>query len=376
MTPEQAASKYNWVQYDPETKVISLLMDNHMLSTLRMCESKFVEEHIFNIRPNGGHSWSLSHGAYLHSCFEYFYNSMRDGKICTIQEFLANGKELWFAYDLDYFKNEDKYQEIRGLEGSLGLLTMYYAYYYDLRLRVIGTEIPFGFNKEVPIGEFEIIIGYNPCDYNPRPIRLKCYLTGRIDLMVDNGYKIGPVDHKHSHKFRGDEWTKFNPHDGLTGYIYTTNAIMKQAFPKYFEQNRQCLSGWIFHISACMPIPRDKTKQLIRFKSTPIDKTPEMLEDYRLRQITTFKRVADLLFNEETPQWSTDRCHFMFGRKCEYIPIHEAPAREKEQIVNRLYHIAPQWNPEQIDEDNYIGRDKNVTTTETVLSGGSSNEQS
>ena len=43
--------------------------------------------------------------------------------------------------------------------------------------------------------------------------------TGRIDLLVDNGTKIGPVDHKSTACFDGYESNDFDPHEGITGYI-------------------------------------------------------------------------------------------------------------------------------------------------------------
>ena len=115
-----------------------------------------------------------------------------------------------------HIRERKKYDEIHGWEGASVLLVEYWAIYLEQRMRVVGVEIPFGREEKVFIGEFYLDIDYRG------GVLIKCFLTGRIDLLVDNGSTIGPVDHKHTHVFRGDEWMKFNPSDGITGYIYTT----------------------------------------------------------------------------------------------------------------------------------------------------------
>jgi hypothetical protein len=234
-----------------------------------------------------------------------------------------------------------KFEEVKGWEGVCGLLTQYHVYYMNQRLRVIDTEITFGHNKEVFLGGFTLFHGYEMLD----DIKVECYLTGRIDLLVDNGYKIGPIDHKTTHRFDGFEHDDFNPHDGMTGYILAINEILK----KYKLDNQpapSCHGGWIYHISATTPsIPKDKTKQQgPRFKITPIDKTVQQMEDYKARQLSTFRRIAELIFMDKTPEWNTNNCNNMFFRKCEYKPIHEQPSDQWQDIINRFYTIAPAWD--------------------------------
>lgn len=370
MTPSQASQKYHWVHYDEQTKTIDLFLDHHVLSILRTCESLFVMEHLLNIHPKygtGRKPWFLDFGSYMHYMFEIYYNSLKGNEgrnLIGIDSFLATAKGLWAEMNMDEYgvmggADQEKYEDVGGLNGVLSLLVQYYTFYLDLRVRVVDTEISFGKKKEVLIGKFQLIepytsigtcrdkTGYELCNY-----QVNCYLTGRIDLLIDNGNKIGPVDHKHTHKFRGDEWKKFNPQDAITGYILAVNEIMKANYPTYFEQGRRCLSAWVYHISACTPSKSRKTGEVgPRFKTTPIDKAPSQLEDYKARQLSTFKRVCDLLFNDKVPEWNTSACHFMFMRDCPMLPIHEAPSEEWTNIINSHYEVREPWNPNSHKDD-------------------------
>jgi len=365
MTPEQASQKFKWVNYDSQNKTVDLFCDHHMLSTLRTCEAKFLLEHILNIRPKAHKAWSLMFGTWLHSCLELYYNSIKDhdGKPLSIDEFLAYGNKQWSNLRLNDYQDETKFEKLGGREGALSLLTQYYAYFNGLRMRVVATEVTFGFDKEVHLGSFTFA-GQPSHDkllediYGLDPIQVNCYLTGRIDFLADNGNKIGPIDHKTAASFRGDEHLKFNPHDGITGYIYATNKIVGKFYPKYLEQGRKCLSAWVHHISTASPSKSRKTGEVgPRFKVTNIDKDEAQLEEYRVRNLETFKRVAELLFNNKQPEWSSHTCSFIFGNPCEYRPIHETNSDRWTQIIQDHYQVTEEWNPLSPDESAIV-RDK------------------
>jgi len=369
MTPEQAQEKYHWIKYDKATNTVEMYLDNYLLSNSRICEGMFYLEHLLWIEPKyqtdgttvqvGTETkyirkpWFFDFGEYIHWCLEQYYKYIKlNSRPPVISEWLINCEAKWKAMRMDEYANSisesdvKKYEEVKGWQGVAGLLTQYYAYYWDIRLRIIDTEITFGYNKEVLIGCFEIIIGNNPCDFNPRPLIIYCYLTGRIDLLVDNGNKIGPVDHKTTHKFDGYEHEDFNPHDGICGYILAMHDILKKYQAEGLTQIPQCNGGWIYHISSCSPgQPIDKSKKPgPRFKTTPVDKNDEQLEDYKARQLSTFKRIAELLFNNKTPEWNTSACNYMFFRKCKYKPIHEQPSSQWPKIINDFYQIGKPWD--------------------------------
>jgi hypothetical protein len=389
MTPNEASNCYHWCKYDQNTNTIELYLDHYMLSCLRTCEAKFYLEHLLKVKPRYADDgqrkpWFFDFGEYIHWCLEQFYNHFKHNKTAPPVNFwLTQCKTKWDLMKMDDYtngfeKDAKKYEEIKGWEGVAGLLIQYYVFYMDMRLRVIDTEITFGHNKEVYLGKTYL---QNEPNYGENGFYLgvDCYLTGRIDLLVDNGYKIGPVDHKTTHKFDGFEHKDFNPHDAMTGYILAIHEILHNYHNNMIDPVTntgwlhvpECKGGWIFHISACTPAtPRDKTKQQgPRFKTTPIDKTISQLEDFKLRQLSTFKRVAELLFNDKTPEWNTGVCHNMFFRDCEYVPIHEQPSEQWQDIINRFYTIGEGWDTR--DHSNKQHAEGSISTTPST--GVSSN---
>lgn len=363
MTPSEAAQKYHWVKYNPATNTVELYMDNFMLSGVRQCEAKFKLEHLDNIFPRYAEPkpgeidlkpWFWSMGEFIHWCLEQFYDSFKHTKQPPeIGEWVNRCKEHWQEMKMDEYAKAKypgdikKYEEIKGWEGIAGMLIEYYTFYMGMRLRVVDTEITFGHNKEVPIGDFAFNVG----NTDGKNTVIECYLTGRIDLLVDNGYKVGPVDHKSTHRFDGWEHLDFNPHDGITGYILAVNEILKRYKEQGLTNIPFCTGGWIYHLSNCRPSEPNKKTQAKgklkadpRFKVTPVDKTEIALADYKARQITTFKRVANLLFNDEAPQWNTLNCNNIFFRPCPYRPIHEQPSNEQPYIIKQFYQIGKGWD--------------------------------
>lgn len=368
MTPQQAAEKYHWVKYNPKTNTVEMYLDNYMLSGSRICEGMFYLDHMLHLQPRrrapqvltedqqiSGDSiiirkpWFFDFGEFVHYCTEIFYIHFKIHKTPpVIGTWLELCKAKWLRMKMDEYARSvikadvTKYDEVGGWEGVVGLLVQYYAFYMDLRVRVIDTEITFGYGKEVKIGTFALkdFFAYE------QDLFFVCYLTGRIDLLVDNGYKIGPVDHKTTHKFDGYEHDDFNPHDGICGYILAIHDILN----KYKEQGLtnipDCNGGWIYHISSTTPsTPRDKSKKpMPRFKTTPVDKNSEQLDDYKARQLSTFKRIAELLFNNKVPEWNTSACNYMFNRKCQYKPIHEQPSSQWNNIIGQFYEIGQPWD--------------------------------
>lgn len=355
MTPQEAAQRYHWCKYDSNTNTVELYLDNYMLSCARQCEAKFYLEHLLWIKPRYDTTrrkpWFLDFGEYIHWCLEEFYKSYKNnGHPPAVAEWMDQCKMMWAVMKMDdYGLLEDtqpsdykKYMEVKGWEGVSGLLIQYYAFYMDLRNRIIDTEITFGHNKEVLIGEFDYRAEYREKWYQDAPLEydtVKCYLTGRIDLLVDNGYKIGPVDHKTTHKFDGWEHLDFNPHDGMTGYILAINEILKKYRELGIKVPTTSTGGWIYHISACNPSTPGP-----RFKTTPVDKTEIALNDYKARQLSTFKRISELLFNDKTPEWNTTVCNNIFNRPCEYKQIHEQSSNEWESMIKQFYQISSPWD--------------------------------
>ena len=182
--------------------------------------------------------WFFAIGILFHEFVEDYYKMKETDKLDTTL-LIQNAVEAWNKAQMDRLYWEDKgMTALGGLPGYCALVLQYCNFYSgDMeRLRPIATEIAFGKEREVPLGTFEL------ADYLQGPIvdivQVDCYLTGRIDFLMDNGRVIGPLDHKTTAAIVGDPLEKYDPQDGMTGYIYATKHIIEKNFPELARQRK------------------------------------------------------------------------------------------------------------------------------------------
>lgn len=376
LTYEQLSKTYPSIFKMGDDGILEIYCDHHMLSTLRLCPAKAYEEFFsfagHNLGTKQQRYFSLEFGTWLHEVLNNYYKHFK-AESCAppLDDWLKQSYKLWQEFDLDFFKpsSEILVKDLRGDQKKYynfakrepeshihAFLVHYYAFYMNQRMRVVSTEVSFGRKKEVPLGEFRnprlkywegpegesdlIIESWDP---------IRCYLTGRIDLVVDNGYKIGPVDHKHTARFDGYESEDFDPHDGITGYIFTIDSILQNLFPE--NPYKICRGGWIFHISAAEDNPR--------FKPTPISKTTQQLEDFRKRQLLSFERIYKLaiigkLESYGQIEFNTMICNNIYNSPCQFKELHKQPFEQREGTINQFYQIKPAWNPAEYKDDRRV----------------------
>jgi hypothetical protein len=344
MTIDEAVSKYHWFKRR-EDGVIEMFLDHHALATFRSCEASFELSMMANIRPLHK-SWNLEFGILFHKMIEEFYIAKRDDKF-EIASWLQLAVGLWQEYNMDeQFSEHRMYKMLGGVYGFIDMLAQYadhFAAEVD-RLRVIGIEISFGKKREVPLGAFDLI--------NPEPqftlgskTIVCCYLTGRIDFLMDSGNAIGPLDHKTTAFFKGNPANSYDPQEGMTGYIFAVQNIMKKSFPELLGQRKVDRIWMNFaQISPC-------SDPLQRFKRVPVFKTDWQLEQYRLRQLRTFHKIYDMLILGEHADWNTSVCNNMFHNECQYRNLHRQNTNDAMiQVLKSDFKIAPSWDPENVED--------------------------
>ena len=366
MTPEAASSKYpNIFKINPEDGILEIYCDNHILSSYRKCPGFFVES-IINNRQTTGRNWSLEFGKYFHNCMEYFYQAQRDNWEKTwpidmdiaisqnLENFMKICGNYWHKYDLNYFSQDlwyDKkskkniphpsFTKLGGYIGAFNLFLQYYnTHFQQERLRVVGTELSFGRAKEVPIVEYSKQ-DIQKCEWI-RYFNFNAYYCGRIDLLVDDGNIIGPMDHKTTSYFDGTEGNDFKPHDGMQGYVF---AAQKMIPKESVEQGRLCNSIFINHI--CLTnTGNDPTN---RFKRSIKTYTPAEMSEWQSRQVRTFTDIYRTVILEEPVFWNTENCNGKYGYDCMYKELHNLPplSREVYAKTNFVTNIK-QWSHENV----------------------------
>src|SRR5882672_1698268 len=115
--------------------------------------------------------------------FELYYRDFRRPDFDVTKWATERTLKEWNEMKMDVHAEHKEYKLIGGVHGLIGMLIQYSVVMTPVneKLRVLGSEISFGKAKEVPL--------YQGPD-------LEIYLSGRMDLIVDDGFFICPMDHK------------------------------------------------------------------------------------------------------------------------------------------------------------------------------------
>lgn len=355
MNLKEATQKYKWIK-EGSDGVCELYCDNMMLSSLRQCEAYFAESILNNIRGNA-RAWSLEFGQFMHHCLEFF-DAFENGSAEDYQvQWLTQCKELWYeTYKLEEFADRKQYKSLKGWPGAQLLLMQYHQIYGEgkERLRTVGTELSFGKDKEVPLQDDEYAT-------EESGVRFRAYYTGRLDRIVDNGTTIGPLDRKTTAYFDGSESGDFKPHEGMQGYVYALQHLVNRITKgEAARQGRLCNSIIIDHISL-----KETKEPYERFKRSVKTYTPQEMERWRLRQLSTFSRLYDIVINERTPDWNTAVCNYMYYHQCPYKTLHEVDELQRPIVLSQFYQITQPWSPYKEDERRQPVSESSVSTLET-----------
>jgi hypothetical protein len=341
-----AADPYIYWIKKADDGVIEFYLDNHMLQTFRACEARGIEEFV-NGRTGTGRVWFLDFGTVVHDLMEIYYSKRYESGF-DIMDFCGKVvPDVWHKRDMDYYaKSTDKFinskcVELGGMMGLMLLMTDYTsAFRADTeRFRVVGAELLFGRAKEVPLHDAHTSTEF--LDYSTFPYRI--YLCGKIDLLMDDGTSIGPMDHKTSSNFMGkNPILNYEIQDGMTGYVYASRYLVQ----KLNIGRRDVNKIWMNFLQ--VKPEQDSAK---RFRRIPLFKTDEQLEMYRRRQISTVHRIYTLLSNPELePFYNTMMCSNFMHHQCAFYDAHRQNSRDDQlKILNTTFKKREKlWNPEDV----------------------------
>jgi hypothetical protein len=220
-------------------------------------------------------AWFLDFGIILHKLIELYYREFRNEGFDVIKWATQRATEEWFNMKMDVHAEHKEYKLIGGLHGFVGLLCQFSHVFtpQNEKMRIIGQEVSFGKRGEVPL-----FIGES----------IEIYLAGRMDLIVDDGYFICPMDHKSEGYFKGDPAIRYETEEGPTGYIFALHKILPQIIGEEQILKRDC-NKIIMNLISKKPTPTPGE----RFKRVPLRKTTEQLNQYQERMITTCMHLLD-----------------------------------------------------------------------------------
>ncbi len=330
-----------WIRWDEQKQKLIVVIDNHMLSTYRNCPQHFFYANVQGYQKKSGvregekeRAWYLDFGIILHKMLEIYYQEFRNPSFDVSKWAIDRAVAEWQEMKMDEHSTHKEYNVIGGQFGFTGLLMQYAIVMTPLneKLRVLGTEVSFGRNGEVPL-----FIGED----------LEIYLAGRIDLIVDDGYFICPMDHKTMGAFRGDPGLQFETEEGPTGYIYALSKIIPQIVPEEQILKRDC-SKILMNLIQKKPtsVPQE------RFKRVPVRKTSQQLLDYEDRMIGTVGHlISDMerwLHNCSTVR-NTTACANWHMSTCAFRDVCRQGSRDAEiATLNNGFVKLPIWDTEAV----------------------------
>jgi hypothetical protein len=329
------AEKLHWIKLDANGTP-EFYLDNHMMQTFRACEAKFWHEFVEGW-SGSGRVWFLDFGIITHKCIEQYYLDRKKPGFDIFQWAGAYARSEWDKLDMDgEYSTHPDYTKLGGFGGFAAMLCQYAQHFNaeNERFRVIGAELYFGKSKEVPLLDNHLAFEFAP---------FRLYLSGKIDLLVDDGHSIGPMDHKTARDFRGgNPMASYEVQEGMTGYVFAAKKIIENI---QGIDRKPCNKIWMNFIQV-------KGEKVLgdRFKRMPLYKSDAELEDYRLRMISTVSRIYQLLTNPELkPNWNTMMCNNYMHNTCAFQAVHRQKDAQSQLLVLQSQFVKKEiWNPEKI----------------------------
>jgi PD-(D/E)XK nuclease superfamily len=338
--------KLPWCFWDPELGKLVFVVDNHLLSTYRNCPQHFFYANVEGYKrkaPSGGagslsaveRSWYLDYGVLLHKMLELYYKTFRNENFSINDWCITRLAKEWAELEMNVHAEHKEFKLIGGLAGTAGLLLQYATIYAPARenFRVIATEVSFGRNREVVLYE----------NFN-----IQICLAGRMDMIIDDGYYICPLDHKTEGYFRNDPAVKYETDEGPTGYVFALSKMLPKLIPEDQILKRDCSQIKMNLISK-----KSVDNPIERFRRLSLRKTAEQLVNYQQRMVQTVEKLlADLetyamLFPVDR---NTTACTNWHMGTCTYRDVCRQGSKDGElATLANGYVKLPIWDTETVE---------------------------
>lgn len=342
-------SKLPWISFNPEAGRLEIVIDNYLASNYRSCAAHFEILGIEGWRRKGvsgapERNWLLDFGTLFHKMMEEYYQAYKSPEFSLEKFAIERALFHWRDMNMDIHLSNKECQELGGYPGFAGMLLQYALQFKaeNESLNIIAKEVSFGKKKEVPLYVWGTESSENAVPYCPADI----FLSGRMDIIADDGTFISPMDHKTMGSFRRDPIGRFSVDEGPVGYIYALNKLLPSIVPEELRLKRSCNRIIMNLISKQIP------KEGSRFQRHMIWKSSQALEAYRIRMIGTCNNLLndlELHVRGLSMPRDTSKCNNWYFRDCPYLDVHRQQDKAGElATLQNGYVKLPVWDTEAI----------------------------
>lgn len=344
----------HWISYNESIGRLELFLDNYMMSSYRGCPSYFFTRDVegWARKSTNGEGaerkWYLDFGILWHAMMEEFYATFKSPNFSLEKFAIDIADEYWHKMEMDQHLTHPECIKIGGYLGFAGMLVEYAVQFsaQNERLKPIASEVAFGKGREIPIYVFD------PTETSHEIwSSADIYLSGRLDLIFDDGIHILPMDHKTMGSFRGDPMSRFLADDGPTGYVYALNHILP-SLPEIDQEirtKREC-NMILMNLIRKGEAPVKDPKQS-RFMRSPIYRSAKALEEYRLRMIGTANHIIndlEMYVRGYSVPRNTNSCTNWYHTPCPYFDVHRQQDSDAEQkTLSSGFIKLPIWDTEK-----------------------------
>jgi hypothetical protein len=314
---------------------MAFYIDATLVKDFNICEQRFFYRHIRNLRSKrlGGKEvkpFSMAIGGWWSDCMEEMYNQLGSNIALSAAQIQQIALVAWAANDIDESAKAqpDQFDKFGDLAGGVLMLQQYYDSQYAIdrsTWKVLGTETGFGYKNEVLIGETNKVV---------------VWWVGKPDLLVIEGDRLLPVDHKTVTKIDGRTISKYKPGPQMPGYCFAVETIAKSIGVE--RRVDRCV------VNICArEKPSDKPrdgKRKPRFVRALPQYTKEEITEFRTQMLRVGERLRHCLMTQDW-LWRDSACHNIYMRPCEYLQVCSNTPMSRDIVLASSFEYSPPWRP-------------------------------
>lgn len=312
-----------------------IFLDATMCGVFGACPQMFKYSFVDCLTPKGERPFVRELGSWWSRLMEVIYTRFADGKPILLSDVPGAAMQLWDELNMEELNKTEpkKYKEFGGRYGALTMIADYASRQLPIDYqtwKIIAAEASFGRNKEILIGETDLI---------------RLYWMGQPDLYVLSAGRLMPVDHKSLSAIDSMTHRKYKPHIQIPGYI-----IAGQVLAKSLGIEATIDRAIVNCVARTDRTDKTGEAKYPRFKRITVPYNTDELEEWRTKRL---KQAEELRRCFETGVWDWHEltCNSFFFRMCPFHNIDEKTPNVRPIVIAADYIKRNPWIPGRTEKE-------------------------